>query len=935
MSGDAPYGYKIDGTPKKRPGRLKGSPIVVKTTTPNRNSVYLPEKGTHRISPEQKRIFWERRDAGYSVRQASMASNMAYSTGLQLDHSEAVFHNATEARNEQQLSLPKPSHKLSAEAKRALTDFAYFQRRYFGRIATPWQEMAAEVAIKLLESPEEEYLVVNCPPGCLAGDTRVTINRGGNGRTLTIEELVFKFNGGMRGRGMKKWDPGIPTKIQRAEAAQYKTDTLNVRLGLISDAYYSGEKELFRLRTRGGRVIKATADHAFALDGGAMVPLSDLRPGDGVLVNGGKGGRAEGAKQWYDTTQGLVNHPHRGAWPYRQPNHRLAVEADRNGLPLDWYVAILRDQEAATGDLQFLDPVDAVHHLDGNTRNNVLANLEVKRHTDHWRDHGLDGGWVHVASHIELDIIESIESVGIGATYDITVEDAPHNFIANEFVVHNSGKSTLFTLDLMAWITCRNRSVRGLIGSRTAKQATWYTARLRRALERTIPEKAEAMELVKGRALDAEATLAEDYGRFKPLDRDLWTGEQFIVMQESGIAISEKEATWSAFGMDSGFLGGRYDIVVWDDVVDPTKTKTLEQIEYQREWWNDYAETRLEPGGLLILQGQRIGSDDLYRYCLDMRVPQYLSEDDDEEDTEAGEIKKYKHVVFKAHYEEKCEGDHKLSSPPYPVGCLLYPRRLSWKKLATIMENRAERFRVLYQQEDLDPSEVLIHPDWVFGKVPFPGCVDRDRSVRELPPHASQMLSVVSCDPSPTNNWAIEWWLYHEPSERRYLIDLYRGKLDAPQFLDYDYAKGSFTGVMEDWQETSVRLGVPITHWIVEINAAQRFLLQYDHVQRWQRKWMTQVVPHSTGRNKSDAEYGVETIAPHYEFGRISLPYRNGWDVRTSHYLIDEATHYSKRGGPSFRTDDCVMAQWFFEWQLPNLKRPQGKVVKTWRPSWV
>ena len=127
-------------------------------------------------------------------------------------------------------------------------------------------------------------------------------------------------------------------------------------------------------------------------------------------------------------------------------------------------------------------------------------------------------------------------------------------------------------------------------------------------------------------------------------------------MQSEGTAISEKEATWSAFGMDSGFLGGRYDLVIWDDVVDPTKTRTREQVDYQRAWWGDVAESRLEPGGLLIIQGQRIGAEDLYRYCLDMKVPTFQSEQDEDEEEVADWVPKYHHIKFKAHYEEKCQG---------------------------------------------------------------------------------------------------------------------------------------------------------------------------------------------------------------------------------------------------------------------------------------
>jgi len=47
--------------------------------------------------------------------------------------------------------------------------------------------------------------------------------------------------------------------------------------------------------------------------------------------------------------------------------------------------------------------------------------------------------------------------------------------------------------------------------------------------------------------------------------------------------------------------------------------------------------------------------------------------------------------------------------------------------------------------------------------------------------------------------------------------------------------------------------------------------------------------------------------------------------------LIDEVTKY-----PHGRTDDCVMAQWFFEWNLPDVT-PKGayNAAPVWRPSWV
>jgi hypothetical protein len=194
------------------------------------------------------------------------------------------------------------------------------------------------------------------------------------------------------------------------------------------------------------------------------------------------------------------------------------------------------------------------------------------------------------------------------------------------------------------------------------------------------------------------------------------------------------------------------------------------------------------------------------------------------------------------------------------------------------------------------------------------------------------MLSVVSCDPSPTNNWAVEWWLYNELADFRYLIDLHRGKMDAPQFLDFDTTRGAFVGLMEEWQQTSVRLGIPISHWIVEINAAQRFLLQYDFVHRWKAHWGVDIVPHSTQRNKSDADFGIQTIAPFYREGKVRLPGKDAGMV-CSHRLIDEVTRYTGKASGT-RTDDCIMAHWFFEWQLPHIKRRGVQVQNSWRPSW-
>lgn len=514
--------------------------------------------------------------------------------------------------------------------------------------------------------------------------------------------------------------------------------------------------------------------------------------------------------------------------------------------------------------------------------------------------------------------------------------ESPHK----EYLVVNCppgvGKSTLFTHDIPAWLTVRNRQIRGMIGSSTSNLAAGYVDRLRKTLSRTLPVKNPDEQIQQGLALDAETTLAADFGRFQAIG-DMWTRDQFYVQQYEDMgAVSEKEPTWSGYGMDAGYIGQRFNFVIWDDLVDPKKQRTQESIEALQDYWDDVSEPRLEPGGLLVLQGQRFGSNDLYRYALNKIV----GEDIDFETGEMiGKSPKYHHIIYKAHYEDKCLGveTHKRDAPAFPDGCLLNPGRLPWRELSAHMANRAERFEVVYQQQDVDPSSVLVPKTWIYGGLcpdgfEAQGCVDTDRDRLELPKGlAGDLTSIITVDPSPTKYWAIEWWVVQHTVERRYLMDLERRPMEANEWLDFNMATQKFTGVLEEWWQTSVDLGVPVTHVVVENNAAQTFMLQYEVVKQWMSRRNVEIIGHHTHRNKSDPELGVESIREHYKFGRVRLPYkRNSQGFNCSMKLITELTHY-----PHGSTDDCVMANWFLEWNLPRIYSPTEAEGKSWRPSWA
>lgn len=513
---------------------------------------------------------------------------------------------------------------------------------------------------------------------------------------------------------------------------------------------------------------------------------------------------------------------------------------------------------------------------------------------------------------------------------------SPHK----EFVVENAppggGKSTLGR-DIAAWLTVRDRRLRGLFGSRVENNARRPLRALRRMLERTSPPKAPSELVERGLAVDAQATLAADFGFFKPLSSDIWKADEFVVAQFDDLPIDEKEPTWSCYGMDSGVLSNRFNIIFWDDLVDKTTIRTLDAVQGQRQWWDDEAETRLEPGGLVWLVGQRMSAQDLYRYCLDKPAPL----DDDEAELDGDPVddperpRMYGHIVYKAHFDDRCQGreTHRAGAPAYPEGCLLDPYRLPWRECRRIQTAKPLTWAVQYQQEDGQPEGVLVPEVWIQGGDDLetgemrPGCWDEWRDLWELPKGlAGPLVSAATVDPSGKKMWAIQWFVHGpEAMEQTWLMDLERKAMPADSLLDWHADEQMFVGIMEEWQARSVLLGRPITHWIVEVNAAQRYLLAYDHVRRWMRKWGVSIIPHTTGPRKLDEDHGPYIMRDHFKSGRFRLPGKQGLTTKAriqSLKLVDELTRWPNPGV----TDDLVMGCWFFFAWLPRLVSALEKV---------
>lgn len=555
------------------------------------------------------------------------------------------------------------------------------------------------------------------------------------------------------------------------------------------------------------------------------------------------------------------------------------------------------------------------------------------------------------------------------------------------------GKTTTVTHDLPGWAICRDRNVRIGLGSRTTPQATAYARRLRNTLEKNN-------------------LLQLEYGIFKPESPEVWRQDAFIVDGVTGSAASleyrlalagfdyedpfikrrlkdeddeiheileaieqafvagEKEHTVTALSHQMGFLGGRYDLILWDDLVDDKNSKNPDQRNALAEWWEEYAVSRLEPGGVIGLIGTRFSKYDLYRHCRDMtyttdddfedqlmeRIHQGMSEEDiavireeleqelfdrygeepmtvsSLEPDEDGYIepkrmqrKVYRYVKFPAHDEKVCTNPASLKQVDH-IDCLLDPVRFKWHDLLRAKESNPRKFALTYQQEDESTEDNLIQEIWLTGGVDndglqVPGCYNYHRRLLQIPEHLdpANTVSVATVDPSAVNYWSIQWWLWDAVEDRDYLIDIIRARLSADTFLSYSTQQRKYHGIAHEWQERSNGMGWPIGLWIVEQASAQRYLFQHTWVNEWMQKYKVHIKGHETTSTKSDPELGVQTLRPRYRYGLVDLPYDQD-DIITRFKVNEfkqELTEY-----PDSPTEDMVMGHWFL--QFNRYKIPQS-----------
>lgn len=305
---------------------------------------------------------------------------------------------------------------------------------------------------------EKELLVV-APCGCLTGGTKINFNRGGKGFSISLEHAYKSFNV-LHRKNNHNWDKTIQTYVRSFNGKR-------IQLHPIKDIVFSGEKPVYKMVLENGLHLTGTKEHKIMTNEGwiELFKCKDKL----VMCDNKKATKSKSIRNPKVADKrigGLKFHPYartQDEGTSRETKlveiHRLIYEAKINKMDYDLFLLIIRTNKVKAATLKYINPSKFhIHHKDGNHFNNEFSNLEALTVNAHRKKHGNEAILNFNQGMPTHSKCISVEYVGIEKTYDIICKDPLRNFVANGMVVHNSGKTILFSY-LAQQISNRKKSI--------------------------------------------------------------------------------------------------------------------------------------------------------------------------------------------------------------------------------------------------------------------------------------------------------------------------------------------------------------------------------------------------------------------------------------------------------------------------------------------
>jgi len=193
-------------------------------------------------------------------------------------------------------------------------------------------------------------------------------------------------------------------------------------------------------------------------------------------------------------------------------------------------------------------------------------------------------------------------------------------------------------------------------------------------------DKADEMMTFIQHHLERNETLKQIFGEQRGWSRE-WSRSTLRVMRAGSTGIAHKEPTLSVFGITASMIGGHYELIVLDDIIDQKNTGTPLQRKKVESWYNNTLKPMKVPKkGKIVCIGTRWHENDFHNFIAN--IPGYIS-------------KRYQAIIN----DETKE--------------VLWPERYSYEELQKIKSQGMVSFELQYQNNIISTGESPIKMDWI------------------------------------------------------------------------------------------------------------------------------------------------------------------------------------------------------------------------------
>ncbi len=336
---------------------------------------------------------------------------------------------------------------------------------------------------------------------------------------------------------------------------------------------------------------------------------------------------------------------------------------------------------------------------------------------------------------------------------------------------------------------------------------------------------------------------------FPHLEKDEpWTGTQLFVKRKT----KAKDPSVQATGVRGNIVGSRVDLLILDDVLDFENTRTEQAREELMDWYNASLGGRLTADARVISVGTAWHPDDLM---------------------------------------------HKLAKGPswhsvrFPViteqGDITWPER--WP-LERIKRRQEELGPVEYARQLLcvarDDSTARFQRAWIDVALKRGNGKDVSFALSSVPMGCKVYTGVdLAVQQTKKSDLTVLSTLLIHPNGDREVLNIESGRLSGPQIIQ------KIHDIHRRFQSIIV----------VENNASQDFIRQFLTASSG-----IPVKPFTTGRNKINPEFGVESIAAEMAGGKWIIPNKEGVMEPDIQAFVNGMLYYD----PNSHTSDHLMATW-------------------------